>query len=84
MAERLEGGIGLGGPSSIMAPSGRPALVVPSPPGSPFRRLEVLAADPAGFSEADAKKRAAVAGLSVKKQAGGSSRGGSSGGGKKK
>ena len=53
VAERLEGGIGLGGPSSIMAPSGRPALVVPSPPGSPFRRLEVLAADPAGFSEAE-------------------------------
>ncbi|MEM9519610.1 MAG: EAL domain-containing protein [Actinomycetota bacterium] len=50
MIPLLECGVGAGGPYSIMAPSGRPGMAIPSPPGSFSHHLAILAGAPEGFS----------------------------------
>ncbi len=50
MIPMLESGVGASGPYSIMAPSGRPGMALPSPPGSFSHHLAILAGDEAGFS----------------------------------
>ncbi|MEM8708858.1 MAG: hypothetical protein AAGE98_20510, partial [Actinomycetota bacterium] len=46
----LDSGLGATGPYSVMAPSGRPGLAVPNPPGSFSHHLAILAGDEAGFT----------------------------------
>ena len=50
MIPMLESGVGAGGPYSIMAPSGRPGMAVPNPPGSFSHHLAILAGSKDGFS----------------------------------
>ncbi|MEM9466743.1 MAG: EAL domain-containing protein [Actinomycetota bacterium] len=50
MIPMLETGVGAGGPYSIKAPSGRPGMAVPNPPGSFSHHLAILAGTHEGFS----------------------------------